>query len=56
MTNTLHFASKYIKPSLEKKSYKIKYGLGMKYILNTVKYAQIFAFKYLKRIFEQSHT
>ena len=33
----------------------MRYGPGMKYLLNTVQQVQDFASKYLKRTFEKSH-
>ena len=56
MNNILYFASKYLKRTFEKKPYEfrsIKYGLVLRYLLNTVQYVQHCASNYLKRTFEK---
>ena len=58
MKNILYFAFKYLKRTFEKKSHEIgyiKFGLGMKYLLNTVQYGQYCASKDLKRTFGKTH-
>ena len=46
MNNILYFASKYLKRTFEKKSIEIqfiRYGPGIKYLLNTAQDVQYFA-------------
>ena len=58
MNNVLYFATKYLKWNFKKVSHEtgsIKYGPGIKYLLNMIQHVQYFTSRYLKRSLEKSH-